>query len=264
MVGWLQARRRRRILAQPVPEAWDRYIDDNVALARHLDPANRRRLGQLVQIFIEEKHWEGCGGLELTEEIQVTIAAQACLLALGRDDRLYTDARSILVYPSTLITPPRPLGFFEQPRTPVGHGSTVIGEAMLGGPVVLAWDAVLAGGRAEIPGNVVIHEFAHKLDMETGQINGTPPLANKAARRRWARVCSAAYLRHRDSVDAGWPTLMDAYGATNEAEFFAVATETFFTRPGELWYEYPDVFSLLADFYRVVPGGSSAPRAEAT
>ena len=123
-------------------------------------------------------------------------------------------------------TPPRPLGFFEQPRAPVSHGATVIGEAHLGGAVVLAWDAVLAGGRGEVAGNVVLHELAHKLDMATGRIDGTPPLANRAERARWARVCSAAYATHRARVDAGWPTLMDAYGATNEAEFFAVSTET--------------------------------------
>ena len=253
MVGWIRARRRRRILAQPVPESWAGYLDDNVSLARHLDPESRRRLLALVQVFIAEKFWEGCGGLELTEEMQVTIAAQACLLVMGREDDLYADVASILVYPSTLITPPRPLGFFEQPRAPVGHGSTVIGEAMLGGPVVLAWDAVLAGGRGETMGNVVLHEFAHKLDMATGRVDGTPPLSNKAERQRWARVCSQAYRWHRARAEAGWPTLMDSYGATNEAEFFAVASETYFTRPLELAYEHRDLYALLADFYRIDP-----------
>ena len=250
MVGWFQARRRRRYLSQPAPPEWGRIIDDNVALARGLSPADHRHLLELVQIFIEEKHWEGCGGLELTEEMQVTIAAQACLLALGRDDSLYTDVASILVYPSTLITPPRPLSFFEQPRAPVGHGSTVIGEAMLGGPVVLAWDSVLAGGRGEIPGNVVIHEFAHKLDMETGRIDGTPRLPNRRVREHWATVCTAAYARHRRAVDDGRSTRMDSYGAKNEAEFFAVATEMYFTRPFDLAYEHPDLAVLLHDYYQ--------------
>jgi Mlc titration factor MtfA (ptsG expression regulator) len=250
MTGWLRRRRRARILAQPWPDAWDRYIDDNVALARRLDPARRQRLRELVQVFVAEKHWEGCGGLELTEEMQVTIAAQACVLVLGRDDELFGDVLSILVYPSTVVTPVRRLGFFEQPRAPVGHGSTIIGEAMLGGPVVLAWDAVLAGGREEIAGNVVLHELAHKLDMASGRIDGTPPLRTKAERERWARVCTAAYNRQRAFVDAGWPTLLDPYAATNEAEFFAVATEAYFTRPYELAWEYPEVFRLLADFYR--------------
>ncbi len=252
-MGWLQRRRRRHILAHGFPAGWDAIIDANVVLARGLPPAARATLRERVQVFVAEKHWEGCGGLDLTEEMQVTIAAQACLLELGRDDGLYTDVASILVYPSTVFTPPRPLGTFEQPRSPVGHGRTVLGEAMLGGPVVLAWDAVLAGGRGEVLGNVVLHEFAHKLDMATGRIDGTPPLASKAERARWARVCDQAYRWHRGRVDAGWPTLMDAYGATNEAEFFAVATETYFTRPLELAYEHPALFRLLRDFYRIDP-----------
>lgn len=252
-----RARRRKRILAEPFPAEWDAIIDDNVALARRLDPAARARLRELVQLFVAEKHWEGCGGLELTEEMQVTIAAQACLLILGREpdalDRLYRDVASILIYPSTVTTPPRRLGTFEQPRSPIAHGTTLIGEAMLGGPVVLAWDSVLAGGREESLGNVVFHEFAHKLDMATGAVNGTPPLDSRAAVRRWARVCSEAYAKHRASVELGLPTGMDSYGATNEAEFFAVATETYFTRPYELAYEHPALYAALADFYRLGP-----------
>ncbi|MEO8706353.1 MAG: M90 family metallopeptidase [Kofleriaceae bacterium] len=247
---WLQERRRRRILAEPFPPEWDRYIEDNVAIARRLDPASRVRLRELVQVFIAEKHWEGCGGLELTEEMQVTIAAQAAVLVLGRDDSLYKDVRSILVYPSTVILPPRQIGTFEQPRSPIAHGTTLLGEAILGGPVILAWDSVLAGGREEQPGNLVLHEFAHKLDMANGLVDGTPPLANKAERRRWATVCSAAYRTHCARVEAG-VALMDAYGATNEAEFFAVATETYFLRPFELAYEHPALFAALADFYQI-------------
>jgi hypothetical protein len=253
MLRWLSARRRRRILAQPFPPEWDRYIDDNVAIVRRLDPATRAKLRELVQVFVAEKHWEGCGGLELTEEMQVTIAAQACLLVLGRDDRMYRDVASILVYPSTVISPPRRLGLFEQPRSPIAHGTTLLGEAMLGGPVVLAWDAVLAGGREESSGNVVFHEFAHKLDMANGLVDGTPPLDTKAELRRWAAVFSAAFEHHVARVDAGEPTVIDSYGATNEAEFFAVATETYFLRPYDLAYEHPGLYAALADFYRLVP-----------
>ncbi|HVV85433.1 MAG TPA: M90 family metallopeptidase [Kofleriaceae bacterium] len=256
MFGWLRERRRRRVLAEPFPEAWDRIIDENVGLARRLDPARRQRLRERVQVFIAETSWEGCGGLALTEEMQVTIAAQACLLLLDHadgGDELFRDVSSILVYPSTVVTRPRPLGFFEQPRAPVGHGRALIGEAILRGPVVLAWDAVQAGGREEVPGNVVLHELAHKLDMASGHIDGSPPLRGRAARERWARVCAAAYERHRAATAFGWPTAMDAYGATNEAEFFAVATETFFTRPGELAADQPELFALLADFYHPGP-----------
>ncbi len=259
MFDWLRARRRQRILAAPFPAAWDDDVDRNVRMARRLDPDARQALRDFIQVFIAERHWEGCGGLTLTEEIQVTIAAQAGILVLGRDDRMYADVASILVYPSTMITPPRRLGVFEQPRAPVSHGTLLRGEAMLGGPVVLAWDAVRAGGREEVPGNVVLHEFAHKLDMATGRIDGAPPLASRHERRRWAQVCAAAFARHRAETDAGWPTAIDPYGATNEAEFFAVATETFFTRPAALDQEHPALFALLRDFYRIDPHALAPP-----
>jgi len=253
MAGWLNARRRRRILAEPFPSEWDGYLDDNVAFARRLDPAARAKLRELVQIFVAEKHWEGCGGLELTDEMKVTIAAQACVLVLGRDDSLYKDVASILVYPSNMISPPRQLGVFEQARAPIGHGTTISGQAILGGPVILAWDSVLAGGREEVSGNVVFHEFAHKLDMATGAINGTPPLESKAQFQRWAEVCSAAYDEHRTRAELGLPTVMDHYGATNEAEFFAVATESYFLQPGALACEHPALYAALADFYQITP-----------
>ncbi len=254
MLGWLSKRRRDRILAEPFPLEWDEIIDRNVALARRLTRSERTRLGQLVQVFIAEKHWEGCGGLELTEEMQVTIAAQACILVLGRDDSLYSDVASILVYPSTMITPPRKLGTFEQPRAPIADGHAILGEAMLGGPVILAWDSVLAGAREEIAGNVVFHELAHKIDMANGSIDGTPPLTRKE-RLRWQKVMSAAYDELHARLRLGIHSVIDGYGATNEAEFFAVATETFFTRPDELAFESPPLYALLSDFYRVVPVG---------
>ncbi|MCW5805114.1 MAG: zinc-dependent peptidase [Deltaproteobacteria bacterium] len=246
-----RARRRKRILAEPFPPAWERYLEDNVAFVRRLDGAQQQRLRELIQVFVAEKTWEGCGGLELTEEMQVTVAAQACLLVLGTNEHFLDDVASILVYPTTVWAPPRRLGTFEQPRAPVSHGRTLLGEAWLGGPVVLAWDRVLADGREEGPGNLVFHELAHKLDMATGAIDGTPPLPSRAERKRWGEVCTVAYTRHRRLVEAGLPTLMDPYGATNEAEFFAVATEMYFTQPAELAHEHPALYRLLRDFYRV-------------
>jgi Mlc titration factor MtfA (ptsG expression regulator) len=248
---WLRERRRRRLLAEPFPAHWDAILDE-IAVVRHLRPDARQKLRDLVSVFIAEKHWEGCGGLDLTDEIKVTIAAQACRLVLGRVDELYDDVASILVYPSTVIVPPHRPRMFEQAIMPVAHGgTTVLGQAMLGGPVVLAWDSVEAGALGQAHGNVTLHEFAHKLDMANGRIDGTPPLATRAERERWARVCSAAFERHRTLVDSGWPTMLDPYGATNEAEFFAVATEAYFTRGWELELEHPELYALLADFYRI-------------
>jgi hypothetical protein len=254
MLRWFTERRRRRILETPFPAAWDDYIARNVAITHRLGLAERMRLRELVSVFMAEKRFEGCGGLELTEEMAVTIAAQACVLLLGRDDdSLYDDVQSILVYPSTVVAPPRQLGVFEQPRAPIGAGTALLGEAIMGGPVILAWDAALAGGREESAGNVVFHELAHKLDMANGAVDGTPPLATRAERRRWAAACSAAFARLRRDTEAGWPTAIDPYGATNEGEFFAVATEAFFTRPGELRAREPELYAVLAAFYRLEP-----------
>ncbi|MDQ3366514.1 MAG: zinc-dependent peptidase [Myxococcota bacterium] len=253
MFAWLTERRRKQLLAEPFPAEWEAILDANVPLARRLEPAQQRRLRELVQVFIAEKHWEGCGGLELTEEMQVTVAANACLLVLERDLALYKDVDSILIYPSTVISPPRRPAFFELGRTPVGHGRSLAGEAMLHGPVVLSWDAVLASTHELAWHNVVIHELAHKLDMADGSIDGTPPLPTRAAIEEWAGVCSAAYRELCARVEAGLPSVIDSYGATNEAEFFAVATETFFLRPLELRFEYPDLYALLAGFYRYDP-----------
>ncbi len=251
MFAWLTERRRRRIVAEAFPARWDRFIDTNVAITRRLDRAERQRLRELVQIFLAEKNFEGCGGLELTEEMMVTIAAQACLLLLGRDHALYKDVDSILVYPGSVVPPPRARATFEVSRAPVGINTLLDGEATLHGPVVLSWDAVLAGGHEDSTRNVVIHELAHKIDMADGAIDGTPPLATKAEITEWAAVCSREFLQLRDDVELGVPTLIDAYGATNEAEFFAVATETFFLRPFELRVLHPELHALLEKFYRV-------------
>jgi MtfA peptidase len=251
--GWLTERRRRRLLEEPFPPAWDDHIDRNVAMAERLDPDERRRLRELVQVFVAEKHWEWCGGLVLTEEIQVTIAAQACVLLIGREHALYEDVESILVYPTTMVAPPRRLGIFEVGgRIFQDEGDVLLGQAHLRGPVILAWDDVLVGGRGQGKRNVVFHEFAHKIDMVDGTIDGTPPLEG-AARRAWAEVCAKHYLDLRQRVEAGKRTFLDEYGATNEAEFFAVATEAYFMRPADLREHHPDLFDVLAAFYRVDP-----------
>ncbi len=253
MFRWLTERRRRRILEAPFPAAWDAYIAENVAIAHRLGVAERMKLRELVQVFVAEKNFEGCGGLELTDEMKVTIAAQACVLLLGRDASLYDDVGSILVYPSIVQQPPRRLGVFEQPRAPIAEGVALQGEAHMGGPVILAWDVALAGGREEVPGNVVFHELAHKIDMANGAVDGAPPLDSRAERRRWSAVLSEAFDRLRRDLEAGWPTSLDPYGATNEAVFFAVATEAYFTRPGELRAAEPALYAVLAAFYRFSP-----------
>jgi Mlc titration factor MtfA (ptsG expression regulator) len=221
----------------------------------YLDADEQQRLCRLIQLFVADKHWEGCNGLVLTDEIKVTIAGQACLLVLGLVEhverpQLYANVETILVYPSTFI-PRRPeasifaIPGIERPLLP--H----IGEAHRRGPLILTWDAVRRSGRhPELGHNVVYHEFAHGLDMLDGAADGVPPLAGKAEYERWNRVCKAEYQRLRELSDAGREGVLDPYGSTDEAEFFAVVTEAFFDAPLELAEEHPALYELLFEFYR--------------
>jgi len=254
VLNWFQKRRRKRLLAKPFPAEWEAIIHRNVAHAHWLTAEERRRLRDLVRIFIAEKSWEGCGGLDLTDEIRVTIAAQACILVLELPHALYRNVHSILVYPSTVIVPPRQPGAFEVPSQPVGGPLPVLGEAQLRGPVILVWDAVRRTGRHPESGhNVVYHEFAHKLDMLDGRADGTPPLHGRAEYQNWVGVCSREYLALREQAAHGKPSFLDAYGATNEAEFFAVATEQFFDQPITLRQRHPELYGVLQAFYRQDP-----------
>jgi len=248
LFDWLTERRRARLLEKPFPDAWMELIDDGVPIVQRLDREQRERLRDLVHVFVEEKHWEGCGGLELTDEHRVVIAAQACLLLLERDHDLYHDVESILVYPDTRVSPTRSAGFFDgSARVVSDEGQAILGEAHLGGPVILAWDDVLVGATGRGKRNVVFHEFAHKIDMADGTVDGTPPLDSRHDRQLWAAVCTEHFLRLRE----GEERFLDEYGATDEAEFFAVSTEVYFMQPAELKERLPDLYEVLHGFYRV-------------
>jgi hypothetical protein len=254
MLSWLTERRRARLAARPFPEEWEGWLATNVAMSTRLGAEHRARLRDLTTVFVAEKSWEGCGGLDLTDEIRVTIGAQACLLLLGREHALFEDVESILVYPSAMIAPPPARGLFELSRGPIDEGGTpILGQAHLRGPVILAWDDALAGGREQTRGNVVLHELAHKIDMVDGDIDGTPPLPGPAARREWAAVCAREYLELRARVAAGQPSFLDDYGATSEAEFFAVITEAYYCAPAAMRRHEPALYALLAQFYRFEP-----------
>jgi len=205
----------------------------------------------MMQVFLQEKHWEGCGGLTLTDEIRVTIAAQACLLQLGLPHDYYRNVKSILVYPSTVVPPERRPGIFERVDGPVAPPVPIVGQAFARGPVILIWDTVLHGARHPEQGhNVVYHEFAHKLDMLDGAADGTPLLADRAQFAEWVAVCSQEFLRLRRLAEKGHKTFIDSYGAASEAEFFAVATEEFFDRPLALRRHAPDLYRVLSAYYR--------------
>jgi len=255
MFEWWTERRRAKLLEQPFPAEARAVLERNVKHYGRLDAEAQKRLRDLVQVFVAEKRWEGCGGLELVEEMKVTIAAQACLLVLELPHRLYENVESILVYPSTVLRPAPKLGVFVRPGTLVASGPIALfGEAHVRGPVVLAWDRVLRDGKHPRDGhNLVYHEFAHKLDMLDGQADGTPPLATREQRRRWHEVCERVFLQLRARAESGDSTFIDEYGATDEAEFFAVATEHFFDQPRALRSAEPELYDVLSAFYRQDP-----------
>ena len=204
------------------------------------------KLRELALLFLAEKQFVGAQGLEVTDRMRVSIAAQACLpvLELGLD--WYSGFTGIVVYP----------GDFRVKRSEVDEAGVVhewddelAGEAMPGGPVVLSWDATAHDPQI----NVVIHEFAHKLDMLNGAADGVPPLHVGMDRNRWMAVFAEAYEGFCDAVERGKDTWLDPYAAEHESEFFAVISEAFFREPAETRRRYPDVYEQLALFYRQDP-----------
>lgn len=244
--NWLRRRRREKILSQPFPETWLPYLEQNVWHYAHLSDDERKKLRDDLRIFIAEKYWEGCGGLSITDEVRVTIAALVCLLVLHLEHDFFSRVTSILVYP----------GAYEAP-TNRAHGSLVIeevdtrlGEAWYRGPVVLSWEDVLAGGQHRSPGkNLIFHEFAHQIDMQDRVVDGTPPLKDSAQLQQWRTVMTAEFRKLVRSSENGRATLLDQYGTINEGEFFSVATECFFERSIEMRKRHPRLYETLRTYY---------------
>ncbi len=245
-------RRRQSLRARSFPATWKSIIARNVPIFRRLPVTDQAELLGHIQVFLDEKHFEGCGGLELTDEIRLTIAAQACLLLLHRETDYYPELVTILVYPSVYIADEeRYLGnnIWERGEdSRLGH----TGRRM--GSLVLAWDEAKRGAADPADGmNLVLHEFAHQLDFEDSETDGAPALATRTEYLSWARVMSREFEALRAADQAGTPTVLDTYGATNPAEFFAVATEAFFERPAALRAKQPELYRELARFYRQDP-----------
>jgi len=247
-----KSRRRTRLRREPTPPEWRTILERNLDVFNRLPPKDQDELLAHTKIFLAEKHFEGSGGLELTDEIRVTIAAQACLLLLHRETDYYPELTSIIVYPS---------GYTAVEERHIGGGVwSDAAEDRLGHTgqrlraLVLAWDAVRHGASAPNDGeNLVLHEFAHQLDFENQRTDGTPALERRGDYLAWARVMSAEFEALRDAAYSGTPTLLDTYGATDPAEFFAVITEVFFERPRALRKLHPALFDQLQRFYRQDP-----------
>src|ERR1700736_3456449 len=259
MFGFLKQQRRNRVRRAPFPEDWIKKIREYVRFFERLSATDRTEIVGHVQVFLAEKRFEGCGGLEMGDEIRLTIAAQACLLLLHRKTDYFPRLLTILVYPSTyLVDEQRPVegtDWEEGEMFRLGETCRTMGS------MVLACDAVTSG--AVDPSdckNVVLHEFAHQLDYENSAADGAPLLATREQQKSWREVMRTEFAPLRAADDTGIPTMLDTYGATNPAEFFAVSVEAFFERPSALRGRHPQLYAELQRYFNQDPIEYSAER----
>jgi Mlc titration factor MtfA (ptsG expression regulator) len=245
-------RRRERLRRTPLSAEWRAILERRVPLTRRLPPPLRRQLEGHVQVFLAEKRFIGCAGFEVTDEVRIAIAAQACLLLLERRSDYFPKVLDILVYPGAFVVervqPAGLPGLLQEER------SARSGESWSHGQVVVSWEDAAAGAADPDDGrNVVIHEFAHQLDQWKGYADGAPWLGRRDRYRRWSQVMHAEFARLRHEAALGVPSLIDFYGATSPAEFFAVCSEVFFERAREMAQLHPALYGELRSLYRVDP-----------
>lgn len=248
----LRARRRLRLARLPLPAQWQQWLEEEVVPYRHLPAELRGRLHGLIQIFVRQKAFVGCNGLEITDRMRVVIAANACMLVMNRPGvpqrGLYDELYSILVYPTAFIVPET----LRMENGLVSEGHRVLsGQAWDSRRIILSWEDIEHAPHAGH--NVVLHEFAHYLDMEDETMDGAPGLGSAAAFRQWSQIFWSEYRQLHANLGAGLPTLLDPYAATAPAEFFAVVTEVFFSQPLELETQHPQLYGQLRKYYRVDP-----------
>jgi Mlc titration factor MtfA (ptsG expression regulator) len=240
-------RRPRSSQGRSLPLEWQELLTERLRWWPLVDTDQQAVLEQLTADFIATKNFEGSRGFRPSDDVIVTIAAQACRLIVGLDLGWYRDVTTIIVYPSVAVRPGR--RHFDGGIESDGPAA-LAGEAMLHGPVMIAWDQALGATRHPERGhNVVFHEFAHKLDMADGSASGVPHLRDREAYRRWERVMGTAL----DDLRSGEPRFIDSYGAVGATELFAVATEAFFDVPEDLRDLEPEIYDLLRGFYRQDP-----------
>jgi len=251
LLVWLWPRwRQRQLLAEPVAADLLALIHRRLPLFARMQPDEQRQLLDLVRLFLADKQFHGCGGLEITDEIRVVIATQACLLLLNRKTELFPRLRHILVYPGAFTHEQEEHN--EDGTVSVVH-KELLGESWHYGKVILSWDDIEYGLANFADGdNVVLHEFAHQLDAESGTEDGVPVLRHNDP-AVWSEVMQREYAALGRAADNGRETVLDPYGASDPVEFFAVATETFFEVPGLLAERHPQLFAELAQFYRADP-----------
>lgn len=251
MFAWFKRRRRERLRGQPLPRRWRGIIDRNVPYVALLPPLDRQELFGHLQVLLAEKKFTGCAGLEITDEVRITVAAQAALLLLHRKTDYFPTMRTILVYPDLFLVEHN---LAQEDGTVLEETREQAGESWYGGPVILSWRDVLAGAEDPHDGyNVVLHEFAHQLDDESGSTDGAPELGSLARYEAWAQAFGREYEQLQEAVLTERMSLLDEYGAESPAEFFAVATECFFERPRALRRRHPELYKQLSGYYRQDP-----------
>ncbi|MBC1258851.1 zinc-dependent peptidase, partial [Trichormus variabilis] len=247
----LKSKRRYRTKQRPFPPLWNAIIENNLPIYLRLSPEERRRLQGHIQVFLVEKQFIGCRGLQVTEEMKLTIAAVACLLLLNKRGEYFPKLHSILIYPTTyFVTQTVAIDNYivEERR------DARLGESWTKDQLILSWEQIQYDIRNWQDGhNVVLHEFAHQLDQEDGKADGVPILPNKSDYPIWSKVMTAEYKQLCNDVQEGRETRINAYGATNPAEFFAVVTETFFEKPQQLLENHQSLYNLLEDYYKLNP-----------
>lgn len=241
-------------MAKRFPAHWEPILSIDPSVYK-LDFAEQHKLRKSIQVLVAEKNWEGCRGLVLEDEHRVTISSQLAKMTLGFEQEFFDEVRSILVYPDAYVA---------KDQNQIGSGVVVesrsdrLGEAWYRGPVILSWQDVLATAVGENYGrNVVVHEFAHQLDMRNGaHADGVPVIESGHLAAKWVEVMQREYDDLVSRCHAGEPSLLDCYGASSLSEFFAVSSEAYFEEPGDLRIEWPELFDQLDSFYRPlrIPG----------
>jgi Mlc titration factor MtfA (ptsG expression regulator) len=250
--------RRRRQARESFPSQWRSWLEQHVPLYVRLPEELRQRLRDIVAIFVHEKTFVGCDGLVVTDMMKVIIAGHAGILVLNRPGvpfaRLYDELHSILVYPAPFVVPETR----HEGSGLVSEGHRVLlGQAFQSSRIILSWENIEQP--QPLGHNVVLHEFAHYLDMEDDTMDGAPELGAKDAYRQWSEVFWREFQRLRNDLGAGQPTLLDPYAATAPAEFFAVVTEFFFEQPQALEREHPTLYDQLRRYFRLDPARWALP-----
>lgn len=250
MWGWRQYQwfRTRRA---PFPEKWLALVRKSVPFYDHMPSELQQQLQTHITRFLFEKRFVGCAGLEVSEEMTVTIAASACLLLLNRPTLHFRNVRWIYLYPAEFVVRHT---VHDVAGVVSSEEGVLAGESWSDGKVILSWDDVQKSVYDFNDGrNVVLHEFAHQLDAESGSMNGAPLLRSRGAYGSWATILSREFNSLRDHVYFGEESVLDSYGASHPAEFFAVATESFFEDPETLSEEHPALYNELLAYYQVDP-----------